>query len=77
MVFNPYKKLVANCYADADFVGLRGHENTQNSICARSRTGFVVTFENGPLLWMSKLHTDISISNLHSNYMTFIIMLDH
>ena len=57
LVFNPSKKLVVDCYADADFAGLWGHKNPQYYICARSRTGFVVTFSNCPLLWVSKLHT--------------------
>ena len=61
LVFNTYKKLVVDCYADADFVGLWGHENPQDPICARSRTEFVVTFENCPLLWVLKLQTYISI----------------
>ena len=52
LVVNPSKKLVVDCYADADFAGLWGHENPQDPICARSRTGFVVTFANLPLLWV-------------------------
>ena len=32
------------------------------------RTVFVVTFSNFPLLWVSKLHTDIDLSTLHSEY---------
>ena len=27
LVFNPSKKLVVDCYADADFAGLWGYEN--------------------------------------------------
>ena len=46
LVFNPSKKLVVDCYADADFAGLWGHVVPQNLICARSRTEFVVTFSN-------------------------------
>ena len=46
LLFNTPKKLVLDCYADADFLGLLGHENPQEPICARSRTGFVVTFYN-------------------------------
>ena len=42
IVFNPSKKLVMDCYADADFAVLWGHEDPQDPICARSRTGFVV-----------------------------------
>ena len=65
LVFNPSNKLVLDFYADADFAGLWGHENPQDPICDRSRNGFVVTFANCPLLWVSKLHTDIDISTLH------------
>ena len=52
LLFNPSKKLVVDCYSDADFSGLWGHENPQDPICASSRTGFVVTFSNFPLLWV-------------------------
>ena len=38
LVFNLYKKLVVDCYADAYFAGLWGHEDPQDPICARSRT---------------------------------------
>ena len=44
MVFNPSQKLVVDCYADADFAGLWGYKNTQDSICARIRNVSVVTF---------------------------------
>ena len=68
LVFNPSKKMVVDFYADADFTVLWGHENPQDPICARSRTGFVVTFSNFPLLWVSKLQTWISLSTLHFEY---------
>ena len=66
LVFNLSKKLVMDCYDDADFAGLWGHEDTQDTICARNRIGFVVTVANCPLLWVSKLQTDIALSTLHS-----------
>ena len=65
LLFNPSKTLVVDCYADADFVGLWGHENPQNPICASSRTGFVVTFANRPLLLVSKLQIEIVLYTLH------------
>ena len=46
LVFNPSKKLVVDCYADADFAGLWGHENPRDPIFTRSRTGFVIAFSN-------------------------------
>ena len=55
LLFNPSKKMVVDCYADADFAGLWGHEDPQDPIFARSRTGFLVTFAKFPLLWVSKL----------------------
>ena len=66
--FNPSKKMVVDYYADANFAGLWGHEIPQDPICARSRTGFVVTFVNYPLLWVSKLQTEIPLYTLHSEY---------
>ena len=36
---------------------------------SRSRIGFVVTFSNCPLLWISKLQTHIYISVIHSKYL--------
>ena len=46
-----------------------GYENSQDPICDRSRTGFVVTFSNCHLLWVSKIQTDISLSTLNPEYM--------
>ena len=68
LVFNPSNKLVVDFYAGADFAGLWGHTNPQKPICARSRTGFVVTFSNFPLLWVSKIHTYIYLSTLNYEY---------
>ena len=59
---------MVDCHADADFAGLWVHENTEDPICASSRTRFVVTFSNCPLLWVSKLQTEIALSTLHSEY---------
>ena len=45
LVFDTSNKLVVDCYSNTDFAGLCGHENPQDPICARSITGFVVTFD--------------------------------
>ena len=68
LVFNPSKKLAVGFYADAYFTGLRGNKNRQDSIFDRSRTIFVLTFDNCLLLWVSKLQTDIALSTLYSEY---------
>ena len=41
-MFNPYKKVLADCYADVDFAGLWGYENPQDPICASSITGLYI-----------------------------------
>ena len=46
---------VQSSYVDADFVGLWVNNIPQDPICVNSRTGFVVTFYNFTLLWVSKL----------------------
>ena len=45
-----------------------GEWRPQDPICARSRTGFVVTFANCSLLCASRLKTYIALSTLHSEY---------
>ena len=62
LVFNAFKKLVVYCYVDADFARL---------FFARSRNGFVVTFSNCLLLWVSKIQIEISIPTRHSGYVAF------
>ena len=44
LVFNTTKKLVVDCYPDADFAGLWGHKNLQDPIFDRSRTVFCGNF---------------------------------
>ena len=55
LMFNPPKKMVVDCYMNAYFVGLWGHENPQDPICANSSTPFVVNFYYCPLLWVSNI----------------------
>jgi hypothetical protein len=39
MILRPTTDLTLDCYVDADFAGLWHHEDDQNTICVRSRTG--------------------------------------
>ena len=66
---------MVDCYADVDFAGLWGHGKPQDPIFDRSRTGFVATFANCLLLWVSKIQTDIAISTLNSDYLSYIYSL--
>ena len=68
LVFNRSKELKLDCYAGADFAGLWSHESDQDPVCVKSRTGYVMTLGGCPLVWASKLQTEISLSTLEAEY---------
>ncbi len=43
ILFTPDLKEGLNCYVDADFAGLWGHEDDQDPVSVKSRTGFTLT----------------------------------
>jgi len=52
-----------NCWADADFVGTWEKSIAMEDITtARSRSGYLLTYAACPLLWASKLQTEIALS---------------
>ena len=53
---------------DADFAGLFGVEDVQDPVCVKSRTGYVLTIADCPLMWVSKLQSEIALSTQHSEY---------
>jgi hypothetical protein len=55
-------------YVDADFAGLWPHEDKQDPSCVKSRTGFVICISNCPVVWVSKLQSEISLSTMEAEY---------
>ncbi|KAL7529265.1 hypothetical protein ACHAWF_002908 [Thalassiosira exigua] len=43
LVLDPIDDLTIDCYPDAEFAGLWGHEHPQDPHCAHSQTGYVIT----------------------------------
>jgi hypothetical protein len=70
LILNPQRNdpLKIDCYADADFAGLWNAEDEQDPHCVRSRTGFIVMIANCPVIWKSKLQTEIALSTMESEY---------
>jgi Reverse transcriptase (RNA-dependent DNA polymerase). len=68
MTFSPTDALVVNCFVDADFAGLWGVEYDQDPVCVKSRTGYLITLMGCPLLWVSKLQTQIALSTMEAEY---------
>jgi hypothetical protein len=57
-----------DCYPDADFAGLYGHEDPQDPHCVRSRTGYVILAFGCPVLWVSRLQSLICQSTMEAEY---------
>ena len=73
MVLKPSGDLKIDAFPDADFAGLYGHEKTNDPACAKSRTGFVITVSDCPMVWMSKLQSETALSTMEAE----IIALAH
>jgi hypothetical protein len=69
--FVPKPEEGLDCWVDADFCGLHGYEDEQDPVSVRSRTGFVLTLCGCPILWSSKLQTDICLSSTAAEYVAF------
>ena len=67
-IVRPTGDLSIDCYVDADFAGLHGRDPDHEPSSAKSRTGYIITLGGCPILWKSKLQTEISLSTLESEY---------
>ena len=64
------EKMRIDMYSDADFTSLYITEEKMDPISAKSITGVLLTFENVPILWTSKLQTEASLSTIKAEYIT-------
>lgn len=68
LILKPSGDLAIDCYVDADFAGLWTHEDDQDPICVKSRTGYLITIGGCPLTWCSKLQSEIALSTMEAEY---------
>jgi hypothetical protein len=68
LILRPSGRLDIDCYVDADFAGLWPYEDKQDPSCVKSRTGFVICLSDCPVIWSSKLQTDIATSTMEAEY---------
>jgi hypothetical protein len=67
-ILRPSTTRTLDCFVDADFAGLWSSELANDPISVKSRTGYVITFANCPILWSSKLQTEIALSTTEAEY---------
>ena len=66
--YQPTSEFALDCYIDSDFSGLFGTESSDDPVCAKSCTGYVITLSGCPLLWVSKLQSTIALSTMEAEY---------
>jgi hypothetical protein len=64
----PSGNIKIDCYVDADFAGLWNSEDNQDPHCVRSRTGYVICIGGSPIIWSSKLQSEIAMSTMEAEY---------
>ena len=60
--------LALNCHVDADFAGNFRGADADDSRATRSRSGYVITLGQVPVLWKSKMQTEIALSTMEAEY---------
>ena len=53
-------------YVDANFAGLYDTEDEMDPVSVQSRIGVLLTFGCVPILWSSKLQSEIALSTLET-----------
>ena len=59
---------MVDCYVGDDFSGLYGHVGGQDPVFVRYQTGYVITIEDFPLLWVPEIQTEIALLAMYAEY---------
>jgi len=70
LIFKPDSSKSLDCYVDADFAGSWSHADVQDASSVLSRSGYVIMFARCPIMWVSKLQTEIALSTTESEYIS-------
>ena len=68
VIMTPNRDKNLEMFVDADFSGNWKKEESNMRDSARSRHGYVITYQGCPLLWKSQLQTEIALSSTESEY---------
>jgi hypothetical protein len=68
LILHPSNELKIDCYPDADFAGLWTRDKVDDPHCVRSWTGYIICVSDCPVLWTSKLQSEITLSTMDAEY---------
>ena len=68
IVYKPDPTRGIECFVDADFAGGWSQADADSAENVMSRTGFVIMYAGCPVIWMSKLQTEIALSTAEAEY---------
>ena len=71
-IFRPKKVKVLEYYVDTNFSGGWDKADASNPEAVVSRTGYVTKYTNWPVLWCSKLQSEIALITTESDYIVLI-----
>jgi hypothetical protein len=69
LILHPTKNFQLEMFVDADFAGRYHQEHSTLCDNVLSRTGYVINFCGCPFHWVSKLQSEIALSNTESKYL--------
>jgi hypothetical protein len=67
-ILHPSSTFNLDCYVDADFAGTWSSTTSEDPSSVKSCMGYVITFASYPVLWCSKLQTEIALSTTEAEY---------
>jgi hypothetical protein len=69
IIFKP-KAQSFDCWVDADFAGNWDATESNHPSTARSRSGYIITYAGCPIIWKSKMQTQVALSTTESEYLS-------
>ena len=67
-IFRSKKIKDLECYVDSNFAGEWDKDDASNPEAVMSRTGYVIKYANWPVLWCSKVQSEIDLSTTETDY---------
>lgn len=68
LILRPDNSRGIECYVDADFAGTYKPELSDKPESLLSRTGYTIYFKGCPIIWVSKMQTEITLSTTEAEY---------